>query len=66
RSDGIHVRLIADHLPTAAAKPVTPTLEDAYLDAVQLDGWETAVPTKPSSTKISHLHSLISNKEPAT
>ncbi|MAT99807.1 MAG: ABC transporter ATP-binding protein [Anaerolineaceae bacterium] len=49
RSDGIHVRLIADLPPAAAAKMVTPTLEDAYLGAVQLDGRETAVPPKPTT-----------------
>lgn len=66
RSDGIHVRLIADLPPAAAAKMVTPTLEDAYLGAVQLDGWETAVPSKTGHPKQPNLQSLISHKEPAT
>ena len=65
RSDGIHVRLVADRPPAAAAKLVTPTLEDAYLGAVQLNGGETAVPTQHSGTKISHHYSLLSQKEPA-
>jgi ABC-2 type transport system ATP-binding protein len=35
RSDGIHVRLVAANPPAAGARPVLPTLEDAYLGAVQ-------------------------------
>lgn len=31
RSDGIHVRLVADQPPVMDAMPVTPNLEDAYL-----------------------------------
>jgi ABC-2 type transport system ATP-binding protein len=31
RSDGVHVRLVADFPPAACAQPVPPTLEDAYL-----------------------------------
>jgi ABC-type multidrug transport system ATPase subunit len=31
RSDGVHVRLVADKAPASDAKLVTPTLEDAYL-----------------------------------
>lgn len=31
RSDGAHVRLVADKSPSPEAKPVTPSLEDAYL-----------------------------------
>jgi ABC-type multidrug transport system ATPase subunit len=33
RSDGVHVRLVADEAP-AGAQPVPPTLEDAYLAAL--------------------------------
>lgn len=32
QSDGVKVRVIADDQPTPSAEPVTPTLEDAYLD----------------------------------
>ena len=35
RSDGVHVRLLGDE-PPAAAQPVAPTLEDAYLDSLSL------------------------------
>jgi len=31
RSDGIHIRVVADAPPSNTATPVTPTLEDAYL-----------------------------------
>jgi ABC-type multidrug transport system ATPase subunit len=31
RSDGVHVRLVANHPPATEATPVTPNLEDAYL-----------------------------------
>ena len=31
RSDGVHIRVVAENPPTAAAKNVIPTLEDAYL-----------------------------------
>jgi ABC-type multidrug transport system ATPase subunit len=31
RSDGVHVRLVVDAAPAPEAKPVTPSLEDAYL-----------------------------------
>lgn len=37
RSDGIHVRLIADAPPGANARTVPPTLEDAYLYRVSTD-----------------------------
>lgn len=35
RSDGVHVRIIADHQPEATATPVPATLEDAYLYYIQ-------------------------------
>jgi hypothetical protein len=31
RSDGVHLRIVADEAPGAEAIPRTPTLEDAYL-----------------------------------
>jgi ABC-type multidrug transport system ATPase subunit len=31
RSDGVHVRLVADEAPTPEARLVNPSLEDAYL-----------------------------------
>ncbi|MGB7438405.1 MAG: ABC transporter ATP-binding protein [Candidatus Acidiferrum sp.] len=31
RSDGVHARVVADGLPTGTARPLEPTLEDAYL-----------------------------------
>ena len=34
RSDGVHVRVIADELPKAGARPLEPSLEDAYLAAL--------------------------------
>jgi ABC-type multidrug transport system ATPase subunit len=34
RTDGVHVRVVADESPGAGAKPVVPTLEDAYLGAL--------------------------------
>ena len=34
RSDGVHVRLVSEIPPYIGVKPVTPTLEDAYLYAV--------------------------------
>jgi ABC-type multidrug transport system ATPase subunit len=34
RSDGVHARVVADHAPAASARPVEPTLEDAYLSAL--------------------------------
>jgi ABC-2 type transport system ATP-binding protein len=33
RSDGVHVRVLTEH-PPQRAQPATPTLEDAYLDAL--------------------------------
>ncbi len=36
RSDGVHVRVVADARPNLDAEPVPPTLEDAYLYYVQL------------------------------
>jgi len=35
RSDGVHVRVIADQPPDAGAAPVPATLEDAYLHCIQ-------------------------------
>jgi ABC-2 type transport system ATP-binding protein len=34
RSDGVHARVVANGAPTAAARPLEPSLEDAYLDAL--------------------------------
>lgn len=34
RSDGIHVRIVADACPAASARPVLPSLEDAYLHCI--------------------------------
>jgi ABC-type multidrug transport system ATPase subunit len=34
RSDGVHVRVIADEPPDAGARPLEPSLEDAYLAAL--------------------------------
>jgi len=34
QSDGVKVRVITDDQPTPSAEPVTPTLEDAYLDQI--------------------------------
>jgi ABC-type multidrug transport system ATPase subunit len=34
RSDGVHARVVADHAPGAAARPLEPSLEDAYLSAL--------------------------------
>jgi ABC-type multidrug transport system ATPase subunit len=34
RSDGVHVRVVADNVPVADAVLLTPTLEDAYLRAI--------------------------------
>jgi ABC-2 type transport system ATP-binding protein len=34
RADGLHVRVVANVAPTAAARPLEPSLEDAYLDAL--------------------------------
>ncbi|WP_339104739.1 ABC transporter ATP-binding protein [Haloterrigena salinisoli] len=34
QADGVRVRLVADERPTPDAEPVTPTLEDAYLNHV--------------------------------
>ncbi|MBN1452912.1 MAG: ABC transporter ATP-binding protein [Anaerolineales bacterium] len=35
RSDGVHVRLVADAAPAAEAQPVIPSLEDAYLHCLK-------------------------------
>jgi ABC-2 type transport system ATP-binding protein len=34
RADGVHARVVANLAPTAAARPLEPSLEDAYLDAL--------------------------------
>ncbi|HXQ96875.1 MAG TPA: ABC transporter ATP-binding protein [Candidatus Limnocylindrales bacterium] len=35
RSDGVHARVVCDEKPAAAARPLEPSLEDAYLLALQ-------------------------------
>ena len=40
RSNGVHVRLMADKAPTPDAKPVIPSLEDAYLYCLKNNGEE--------------------------
>ncbi len=42
RSDGVHARVVADHAPAASARPVEPTLEDAYLSALAARRSQTA------------------------
>ena len=42
RSDGVHARVVADHPPAASARPVEPTLEDAYLSALAARRSQTA------------------------
>ena len=37
RSDGVHVRVIAENKPNAAADSVQGTLEDAYLSYIHID-----------------------------
>jgi hypothetical protein len=34
RADGVHARVVASSAPTAAARALEPSLEDAYLDAL--------------------------------
>jgi len=34
RSDGVHARVVADHAPVSDARPLEPSLEDAYLSAL--------------------------------
>src|SRR5277367_6400286 len=34
RADGVHVRVVANAAPTPASRPLEPSLEDAYLDAL--------------------------------
>ena len=36
RSDGVHARVVAEHAPGASARPLEPSLEDAYLGALAL------------------------------
>jgi len=42
RSDGVHARVVADHAPGAAARPLEPSLEDAYLSALAVRRTQTA------------------------
>jgi len=42
RSDGVHARVVADHTPGAAARPLEPSLEDAYLSALAVRRTQTA------------------------
>jgi ABC-type multidrug transport system ATPase subunit len=45
RADGVHARVVASSAPTAAARPLEPSLEDAYLDALaQQRHRDTGVP----------------------
>jgi ABC-type multidrug transport system ATPase subunit len=37
RADGVHARVIAEGAPAATARPLEPTLEDAYLHALAVD-----------------------------
>ncbi|MGA3026773.1 MAG: ABC transporter ATP-binding protein [Bryobacteraceae bacterium] len=37
RADGVHARVIAEGTPAAVARPLEPTLEDAYLRALAVD-----------------------------
>ncbi|HUU47063.1 MAG TPA: ABC transporter ATP-binding protein [Acidobacteriota bacterium] len=37
RADGVHVRTVTDEAPSPSARPVTPTLEDAYLYHIAAD-----------------------------
>ena len=37
RSDGVHARVVSEVPPNALAKPIAPTLEDAYLYALTAD-----------------------------
>lgn len=39
RSDGVHVRIVADESPSRDAQPLPPTLEDAYLYCVSNANW---------------------------
>jgi hypothetical protein len=34
RADGVHARVVASIAPTAAARALEPSLEDAYLDVL--------------------------------
>jgi ABC-type multidrug transport system ATPase subunit len=36
RTDGVHARVVAEHAPGASARPLEPSLEDAYLSALAL------------------------------
>jgi ABC-type multidrug transport system ATPase subunit len=44
RSDGVHARVVADHTPAASARPVEPSLEDAYLSTLAAHRSQTASP----------------------
>lgn len=45
RADGIQLRVIADDAPHGAARPATPTFEDAYLKIISANG-HSAYPVK--------------------
>ncbi|MBX3057293.1 MAG: ABC transporter ATP-binding protein [Anaerolineae bacterium] len=64
RSDGVHVRLVAARPPATAARPVSPTLEDAYLGAVhgeQVKDSETAVAVETGDWRLETKPAPISN-----
>ncbi len=42
RADGVHVRIVSGNPPSAEAKPLSPTLEDAYLDVLRASAIESA------------------------
>jgi len=46
RSDGVHIRVVAEAAPTSDAQPAPPTLEDAYLYLISSANGSTR-PTKP-------------------
>lgn len=48
RSDGVHVRVVAEASPAADARSVAPTLEDAYLYLISSANRSTG-PAKPET-----------------
>lgn len=42
RTDGVHVRVVSANPPSPDAKPLTPSLEDAYLDVLRTHAVESA------------------------
>jgi ABC-type multidrug transport system ATPase subunit len=46
RSDGVHIRVVAEAAPAAGAQPAAPTLEDAYLYLISSANGSTR-PAKP-------------------